>query len=810
MPKGNEVRGSTAQERAQNVLGAVKTIESIGEKQKAERSGRTQASGGVSGFMKRFRHEPQPVVNHATALKLAGQDLEHRVTTQYGDWGWRMLKGRVPDLDHPAEIKDVSLLAMNIKQAVGDLQTLESAIEAFVSAPNVASLDPMDKARNLAEYQERLLERAPILADEFSPPSAGWTMACQMAGIAPREMQADAPVIKELVRASTRQFIQANGKLPSRMQMLEFAVLHANYMAGRPVKHLDAFSGQQDALYVKEGGELGFADFPTQTLRDQVDAYAAEAYKDLQKLLDDRLKNAQKLAAKPTAPAWLPPSADATVALAKLHQEQRSVEARIEALSRPGTFEPIDLSAEQPKAEDLLDGEAVMKAAMQRVWGDIDAMDAGHQEALATALRVAAAECPMAPPPRKKGDPSVNTASNVQALQRRLKDVMPGSRFFGYVASRAGEPQLGPQALNAYKRTLLDLLKKSWTPEDLEGGGGTAEDFKEDADASPGSAPAEDRPRLLTAEELANAVLKAAQSAYEEAQQQQLKSAQPMDPRTVRALEQTLQPPLAQQLAETGAVDAFVVASKEQQDEWLKWMEQTPQRSTELAPSGYPKTFIEDLDRNDWVYESRDRQDLYRPNVVVPGDRKVMPIGSSTDTMLQAYQGFFAGHARAGQTLSHLVHQNGIGLLMRDWMYASYSIGHLGNGGDNMLWLEQTASIDPGRPAFEGGFTIRELPNGRVEVEFQQLRPATSLSLAPGAAAASLPINRGEHFDGKTTPENAALHQTFKVEFAMSDLDRGVIKPTFRQAPQTRIRILPDWGQIAQLREKGVLSFALT
>ncbi len=338
MPKGNEVRGSTAQERAQNVLGAVKTIESIGEKQKAERSGRTQASGGVSGFMKRFRHEPEPVVNHATALKLAGQDLEHRVTTQYGDWGWRMLKGRVPDLDHPAEIKDVSLLAMNIKQAVGDLQTLESAIEAFVSAPNVASLDPMDKARNLAEYQERLLERAPILADEFSPPSAGWTMACQMAGIAPREMQADAPVIKELVRASTRQFIQANGKLPSRMQMLEFAVLHANYMAGRPVKHLDAFSGQQDALYVKEGGELGFADFPTQTLRDQVDAYAAEAYKDLQKLLDDRLKNAQKLAAKPTAPAWLPPSADAMVALAKLHQEQRSVEARIEALSRPGTF----------------------------------------------------------------------------------------------------------------------------------------------------------------------------------------------------------------------------------------------------------------------------------------------------------------------------------------------------------------------------------------------------------------------------------------------------------------------------------------
>lgn len=51
MPNGNEVRGRTAQERAQNVLGAVKTIESIADKQKAKRSGRTKASNGVSGFM---------------------------------------------------------------------------------------------------------------------------------------------------------------------------------------------------------------------------------------------------------------------------------------------------------------------------------------------------------------------------------------------------------------------------------------------------------------------------------------------------------------------------------------------------------------------------------------------------------------------------------------------------------------------------------------------------------------------------------------------------------------------------------------
>lgn len=51
MPNGNEVRGRTAQERAQKVLGAVKTIESITDKQKAKRSGRTKARNGVSGFM---------------------------------------------------------------------------------------------------------------------------------------------------------------------------------------------------------------------------------------------------------------------------------------------------------------------------------------------------------------------------------------------------------------------------------------------------------------------------------------------------------------------------------------------------------------------------------------------------------------------------------------------------------------------------------------------------------------------------------------------------------------------------------------
>lgn len=806
MPNGNEVRGRTAQERAQKVLGAVKTIESIGEKQKAERSGRTKASNGVSGFMKRFRHEPEPVVNHATALKLAGQDLEHRVTTQYGDWGWRMLKGRVPDLNHPAEIKDVSLLAMNIKQAVGDLQTLESAIEAFVSAPNVASLDPMGKARNLADYQERLLERAPILADEFSPPSAGWTMACQMAGIAPSKVQTDAPVIKELVRASTRQFIQANGKLPSRMQMLEFAVLHANYMAGRPVMNVDTFSGKQDALYVKEGGELGFADFPTQTLRDKVDAYAAQTYKDLQKLLDERLATAQKLATKPTAPAWLPPSPGATEGLAKLHQQQRSLESRLEALLPPGALGPIDLSAEQPKAEDLMDGEAVMKASMQRVWGNIDAMDAGHREALAMALRAAAAECPMVPPPGNKGD----SDPNLKALDRRLKDLMPGSRLFGYIASRAGDPQLGPQALNQYKRTLLELLKASWTPEDLATFKNLPADLFQNSGARSAAASSTGGRRLLSAEGLAHEVLEEAKSAYEKAQQQQLKSAQPADPQTLQVLERTLHPPLAQQLSETGAIDTFVMATQDDQKAWLDLLSRVLKRDVTLDQSGYPQQFVVDLERGDWTYETLDRPDLHRPNVVTPGSRQFLPTGTPADTTIQAHQAFFAGHARAGQALSRLLHQDGIGMLSLSWTNSSYSRGHLANGGENVLWLDQNASVDPARPNFEGGYTIRELPRGRVEVEYQRLVPATSLGFSPGDPARSIPINRGEHFDGKTTAENAALHQTFTFQFEMSDLDQGIVNPVFSRTPQTRVRFEPDWGQIAQLREKGVLSLSLT
>lgn len=44
----------------------------------------------------------------------------------------------------------------------------------------------------------------------------------------------------------------------------------------------------------------------------------------------------------------------------------------------------------------------------------------------------------------------------------------------------------------------------------------------------------------------------------------------------------------------------------------------------------------------------------------------------------------------------------------------------------------------------------------------------------------------------------------------MSDLDRGMVNPTFSQTPQTCVRLEPDWGPIAQLRETGVLQFAMT
>ena len=803
MPIPDEVRGSTAQDRAQSVREAVTAIESIAAKQRAEQTGQSLSSGGLSGLMKRIRAKPEPVVDHTTALRLAGQNLEHRVTTQYGDWGWRMLKGRVPDLDHPAQVKDVSLLAKNIKQAVGDLQTLESAIEQFVSAPSVASIDPMGKARTFAEYQERLLERAPVLADEFSPPSAGWTMACEMAGINLVGMYGHEPAVVELVRASTRQFIQANGKLPSRMQMLEFAVLHANYVAGRSNMSMELYGSNRDALNIKAGREvLGFADFPTQELRDKVEQYAADAYKDFDELLQKRLDMAQRLAAKSTV--------GGTDAHDKLQKQLDALEGRIKIQTRRGALDPVNLSGTQPKAEDLLDGEAVMTASMQYVWDDLIAMDAGYAVALAEALRSAAADCPMVPPPSNKGGSESSSNPNLKALDRRLKDLMPGSRLFGYIASRAGEPQLGPQALSQYKRTLLDLLKKSWTPEDLANCKDLPAELFQDSGASSASASASDDHRLLSAEELAQEVLDTAKSAYHTAQVQQRKSAQPADPQTLRVLERTLLPELAQQLSQTGAVDTFVMATQDDQKAWLDLLSRMLKRDVTLDPSGYPQQFVVDLERGDWTYETLDRPDLHRPNVVTPGSRNFLPTGTPANTTIQAHQAFFAGHARAGQALSHLLHQDGIGMLSLSWTNSSYSRGHLANGGENMLWLDQNASVDPTRPNYEGGYTIRELPRGRVEVEYQRMVPATSLGFSPGDPAKSIPINRGEHFDGKTTAENAALHQTFTLQFEMRDLDRGIVNPTFSKTPQTRVRFEPDWGQIAQLREKGVLSLSLT
>jgi len=123
---------------------------------------------------------------------------------------------------------------------------------------------------------------------------------------------------------------------------------------------------------------------------------------------------------------------------------------------------------------------------------------------------------------------------------------------------------------------------------------------------------------------------------------------------------------------------------------------------------------------------------------------------------------------------------------------------------DNFAMLMYTDPVVP-RMGFGGGYTLRRLPNDRFEVEFDYYKPASVIGMV-GTPSHGLPINRTEEFDGEATHANAAIRQHFKAQFNVRDLQSGQIKPTFTQAPQTHLRIEPDWALWDQQMEAGLVT----
>lgn len=668
---------------ADKQIGAsLQAYQTIAASRRADRQVEVKTGGG---FFSHFKREAQPVISREHALRLAGADLQRSMVARYGDWGWRVLQSRVPELDRPSQIKDVDRLKGKLEAACRDIHTLAGAIDDILRAPGLPSDDPI-VARNFEEYEEGLQKRGALLASEFSPPSAGWSVAAELAGLPRAESSREAEAIGVLMNSSVRAFIRDNGKLPSRLRMIEFAVAHASVLAGGQMHAFDVFEANRDAVQLGPNSQFGQADFPTEALRKRIDALTEAEFERIDRAVG---------AANPHAAAYL---------------------------------------------------EKSIQATMKKVWNEVGTMLEGHGQALEAQFK----EIDEDPRLLAQMDGEVATSKVKDAMeQAKLRLLMPGSRLFEYLATHSEPPALGPEALHAYKRDMVEHLR-----------GGK--------------------------EMAATGFL--ALSAYTAAQERERAKAGPRDAATLQTLDRMFKPELAEMMRKNGEIDTYVLASSATQAAFLQAMSKSTDKRDE---SGYDYDFVTDIDRSTWVFDNGSEQ-------------HTVPTGAPRADSLARYQAFFEGDKKAAQTLSQLLHQNSIGLFMKDWLITAHSLGDPTQGSDDFCMLIDAGQVDTMRAQFNGGYTLRRLATDKVEVEFDHMRPATQLAISGSAMQGStVPINRAVEFDGEVTAENAAIHQHFKVQFDLKDLKAGVLKPSFSQVPQTHLQIRPDWGQIAQARENA-------
>ena len=674
---------------ASDVFASVDAYRRIAESTRADQQVEVKATAGAKGFFSRFQQVANPVVSRETALQLAGQNLQRSVTTAYGDWGWRLLKSRVPEINRPGEIRNVERLRGQIERACADVYSLAKEIDRVITAAPKAADDPV-LASTFDAFEEGLANKAELLAREFSVPSANWTLACNLAGVPEELRHSDPAGISVMMKASVNAYVRDHGKLPSRLKVIEMAVQHATTLAGRPLEALTLFfEGARGPEKVGHNTEMGRGDFPTEALQEQVEHLAAALLKPSDAAEDDSQRRVPKNAAES------------------------------------------------------------IQTAMRRVWNNKPAMLDGYGQALAASFAGLASQAVFKPDPQ---DGALVMQARAGLESARLRLLMPGSRLFDYVSTTQGQPSLGPQALHAYKKAMVDHLRAE-PPENTK-------DFGQKA-----------------------------MEAYTAAQKLERRRAQAPDPAKLSALDRVLKPELAQMMSQEGAIDAFVVAPKALQQKFITEMSQAPAGG---HPSGFSDSFVNDIHRNDWTFEVEGRP----PNT--------LRTGTPQEVALRGYKDFFGGDPVSAKTLSRVLHQHSIGLFMGYWVNSVLSKEDPRSGSDNFAMLMDPDPVVP-RMGFGGGYTLRRLPNDRIEVEFDYYKPASVLGMV-GSLGHGLPINRTEEFDGEATHANAAIHQHFKAQFNVRDLQSGQIKPTFTQAPQTHLRIEPDWALWDQQMEAGVVT----
>ena len=704
MPTDNERVTIHARPTIANALSAFENIE---QSINGARDIRLHHAGG--GFFSRFTLGRDPVISPTTAIHLARGQLKQAVVERHGELGWQILKNRIPELRQDAVQVNMARLASKIQASVTQL-------DVTGRVNRIISKDMFSASTRIEHLQERYRDKPHLLGPAIAKASLEASTEQKAATFADYE-KAQANHVEELIKefGPPGEAWDVAAELAGLTQPLS--------------------ADERDALSIMVGASI------RQHLRDE------GKLPNRARLLDIAVEHANTHAgnglAKSDRFARLPEFSVASpdAILGRADFPTPALQAEVEALAeriRQGTAKDDTGAKIQDNRKD-----PVLLQAMRQVHGVIGKMLEGHSQFLAA--RMAEIDANPMPP-----GPSPYETSELMKEANKLALFMPGSKLFDFLQARLPEPRLGPQALNGFKR---EMLQKIRDPADMSN------------------------------------IAFAALSAYSNAQDLEKAGALPRDSTVLAAICADFKPDLADQIRHEGKLETVILAK----DSEVRMFEQNLRnRETPMHENGYSAEFFEDVNRTSWRLHQADG-----------GTEVVTTSGRTKEESLARYQAFFAGEERAGKTLSGQLHQNAIGLEAAKWMGACCSADDIAdeNAKHFMLLMDQNPFIPQRLHDVE--YELKKLPAGKVMVTYHFMKAADNLLVA---TANPVPINRSGRFDGPVSEKNAAVQQVFRFVYDMKDLRAGVVKPVALGHPATELRIRPDWGQIEALRQEGQLT----
>jgi hypothetical protein len=704
MPTDNERVTIHARPTIANALSAYENIE---QSINGARDIRLHHAGG--GFFSRFTLGRDPVISPTTAIHLARGQLKQAVLESHGELGWQILKNRIPELRQDAVQVNMARLASKIQATVTQLD-ITGRVNRLISKDMFGANTRIDHLQ--ARYRDKPHLLGPAIAKATIEANAE-----QRAATFDDYEKVQANHVEELIKefGPPGEAWDVAAELAGLTQPLTADERGA----------LSIMLGASIRQHLRDEGKLPNRARLLDMAVEHANTHAGNG-----------LEKSDQFASRPefsvTAPGAL---------LGRADFPTPALQAEVQALAQriqQGTAKDKDGAPLRDNGKD-----PVLLQAMRQVHGVIGKMLEGHSQFLAARMAEIDGN-PMSP------GPSPFETSELMKEVNKLALFMPGSKLFDLLQAQLPEPRLGPQALNGFKREMLQTMRNPAAMSDIA--------FR-------------------------------ALSAYANAQELEKARALPRDPTVLAAICADFRTDLADQIRSEGKLETVILAK----DSEVRQFEQNLRnRETPMHENGYSAEFFEDVNRTSWRLHQADG-----------GTEVVTTSGRTKEEALARYQAFFAGEEQAGKTLSGQLHQNAIGLIASNWMGSCCSADDLNNENAQhfMLLMDQ-------HPLFrerlhEVEYELKKLPAGKVLVTYHYLKAADNLLVA---TANPVPINRSGRFDGPVSEKNAAVQQVFRFVYDMKDLRAGVVKPVALGHPATELRIRPDWGQIEAMRQDGNLT----